>query len=325
MNIISSLYKLKHETSNLREKGLLRDLKRNSPLMLMMIPGLIVLFFNSYLPMAGIVMAFQKINYDRLAFLGDWAGFKNFEFFFKTTDAWIITRNTIAYNVVFIFLGLVTSVFFAISLNELINRTLSKFYQTMMFLPYFMSYIVISYIVFALLGFDKGFVNKGILEPLGHASVNWYMEPKYWPFILTILDTWKGAGYSSVVYLAAIVNMDTSYYEAARIDGATKWQQIKWITLPMLKPMMIILTIMAVGKIFNSDFGLFYTVPMNSGGLYNVTSTIDTYVYRTMASASGANFNMSAAAGLYQSLVGFVCVLVTNRIVKKVESEYALF
>jgi putative aldouronate transport system permease protein len=305
--------------------GRLREFKKNWTLVAMMIPGLIVLLFNSYIPMAGIVMAFQKINYSRLAFLGNWVGFKNFEFFFKTTDAWLITRNTLLYNVTFIILGVVTSVFFAIALSELVNRTTSNFYQTVMFLPYFMSYIVISYIVFALLGYEKGFVNNSILKALGHDSVNWYMQPKYWPSILTVLDTWKGAGYSSVVYLAAILNIDPSFYEAARIDGASKWQQIKNITIPMLKPMMIILTLLAIGKIFNSDFGLFYTVPMNSGGLYNVTSTIDTYVYRTMATGAGSNLNMSAAAGLYQSLVGFIFVLTTNKIVKRIEKDYALF
>jgi putative aldouronate transport system permease protein len=303
----------------------LREFKKNRTLIAMMIPGIIVLFFNSYLPMTGIVMAFQKINYSRLAFLGDWVGFKNFEFFLKTTDAWLITRNTLFYNITFIILGLVTSVFFAIALSELVNRTASNFYQTVMFLPYFMSYIVISYIVFALLGYEKGFVNNSILKILGHAPVNWYMEPKAWPSILTIVDTWKGAGYSSVVYLAAILNVDPSYYEAARIDGASKWQQIKCITLPMIKPMMIILTLLAVGKIFNSDFGLFYNVPMNNGGLYNVTSTIDTYVYRTMTTGAGSNFNMSAAAGLYQSVVGFIFVLITNKIVKTIEKDYALF
>lgn len=303
----------------------LRDFRKNKPLLLMMVPGLLVLFFNSYLPMFGIVMAFQKINYSRMVFFGDWVGFKNFSFFFKTTDAFIITRNTILYNLAFIILELITSVFFAISLNELVNRRASKFYQTVMFLPYFMSWIVISYIVFALLGYENGYINHSVLKALGMDRINWYMEPKFWPYIIILLDLWKGAGYNSVIYLAAITNIDQTYYESAFIDGASKYQQIKSITLPLLKPMMIIMTLLSIGKIFNSDFGLFYTVPMNSGALYNVTSTIDTYVYRTMASAYGSNFNMSAAAGLYQSLVGFVCVMITNKIVKRIDTDYALF
>lgn len=303
----------------------LRDFRKNRPLLLMTVPGLLVLLINSYLPMFGIVMAFQKINFDRMAFFGDWVGLKNFSFFFRTTDAFIITRNTILYNLAFIFLGLVTSVFFAISLNELTNRRASKFYQTVMFLPYFMSWIVISYIVFALLGYENGYINHSVLKALGFGPVNWYMEPKIWPHIIIMLDLWKNAGYNSVIYLAAITNIDNTYYEAAHIDGASKLQQIRYVTLPMLKPMMIIMTLLAIGKIFNSDFGLFYTVPMNSGALYNVTSTIDTYVYRTMASAFGSNFNMSAAAGFYQSFVGFVCVIITNNIVRRIDSDYALF
>jgi len=209
----------------------LRDFRKNRPLLLMTVPGLLVLLINSYLPMFGIVMAFQKINFDRMAFFGDWVGLKNFSFFFRTTDAFIITRNTILYNLAFIFLGLVTSVFFAISLNELTNRRASKFYQTVMFLPYFMSWIVISYIVFALLGYENGYINHSVLKALGFGPVNWYMEPKIWPHIIIMLDLWKNAGYNSVIYLAAITNIDNTYYEAAHIDGASKLQQIRYVTL----------------------------------------------------------------------------------------------
>lgn len=303
------------------------EIRKNRMLFLMMVPGLLILFFNSYLPMTGLVMAFQKINFRRFAFFGDWIGLKNLEVFFKSPFASIITRNTLLYNFMFILFGTAVALFFAIALNELTGRIKSRFYQTVMFLPYFMSWVVITYIVEAFLSSEYGYMNSSILPLFGHQAVNWYATPKYWPVIIVLLNVWKGAGYSSVMYLAAITNLDQTYYEAARIDGATKMQQIFKITLPLLKPMIIILTLLSIGKIFNTDIGLFYSVPMiaTNGGLMTTTSTIDTYVYINLTNASAASVNIAAAAAFLQSFLGFALVLLTNAITRKISAENALF
>lgn len=251
-----------------------------------------------------------------------WVGFENFKFLFKTQDAYIITRNTILYNLVFITLGLIIPVAFAIALHEINNQWLKKFYQTGMMFPHFLSWIVVSYFVFSFLSADKGLINQ-FLVSTGKEPINWYFSPSYWPPILIFINVWKGTGYNSVVYLASIVGIDKTYYEAAMIDGASKWQQIKNITLPLLTPLMIILTILAVGRIIYADFGLFYQVPKDSGALYSVTNVIDTYVFRGLMVMG--DIGMSTAAGLYQSFVGFILVLGSNLIVKKINPDHALF
>lgn len=304
-------------------KGFFKEIWKNKALFLMLAPGAIILFFVNYLPMAGIIIAFKSIDYSKGLFGGEWVGFENFEFFFVTPDAFTITRNTVLYNVAFIIIGLVVSVFFAIILNELVNRRLAKLYQSTMFLPYFLSWIVISYLAFAFFSAEFGFVNSAILAPLGLEPIQWYTEPKYWPYILLFFNLWKYTGYNSVIYLASIVGIDTEYYEAAAIDGATKWQQIKHITLPLLTPLMVILTLLAVGRIFNADFGLFYQVPRNQGALYDTTNVLDTYVYRALMNS--ADIGMASAAGLYQAAVGFILVIVSNLVVRKIDKEKALF
>ncbi len=293
-------------------------------LLLLLLPGTIILLINNYLPMAGVVIAFQKSDYRKGLFGGDFVGLKNFEFFFKTDFAALITRNTLLYNLAFILVGTLVALFFAAVLSELRNKFAKKIYQTIILLPYFMSWVVVSYIVFSLFGSDYGFINTQLFPLLGIEPVSWYTQQKYWPFLLIFFNTWHGVGYSSIVYLAAITNMDAALYEAAFIDGASKWQQFSRITLPLLKPIIIIMTLLAIGRIFNTDIGLFYSVPMDSGALYPVTSTIDTYVYRTMASGIG-DTNMAAAAGFYQSLVGFVFVVTVNLIVRKIDKASALF
>jgi putative aldouronate transport system permease protein len=310
-----------------KKSGVRSEMRKNRMLFLMMVPGLLVLLINSYLPMGGLVMAFQKINYRRFAFFGDWVGLQNLDVFFKSPFAAIITENTLKYNFLFIIFGTVVALFFAIALNELTGRRKSKFYQTVMFLPYYMSWVVITYIVAAFLSNDYGFLNKVLLPFFGAQPVNWYASPQYWPTILVLLNVWKGAGYGSVMYLAAITNIDQTYYEAARIDGATKMQQIFKITLPMLKPMIIILTLLSVGKIFNTDIGLFYSVPMivTNGGLTTTTSTIDTYVYMNLIDSSASAINIAAAAAFLQSFLGFALVVITNAITKKISAENALF
>ncbi|MBR2568136.1 MAG: sugar ABC transporter permease, partial [Paenibacillus sp.] len=252
----------------------------------------------------------------------EWVGFKNFEYLFSTNDAYIITRNTILYNVVFIILGLVCAVAMAIILSEIVNKRLAKVYQTGMFLPHFLSWVIVGYFTFSFLSVDKGVLNQ-FLVWIGQDPVSWYSESKYWPYILVFLNLWKGIGYSSVVYLAAIVGIDKTYYEAAMIDGANKWQQIRHITIPSISTLMTILTLLAVGRIFYADFGLFYQIPRDSGPLYSVTNVIDTYVYRGLKVTG--DISMSTAAGLYQSFVGFILVMTSNWIVRKFNKENALF
>jgi putative aldouronate transport system permease protein len=231
-------------------------------------------------------------------------------------------KNTIGYNALWIVLGLIISVSFAIMLNELSNKFVAKVHQTLMFFPYFLSWVVASYFVLAFLDPTRGLLVH-LQQSWGMEVTNWYNDNKPWPVILTIANLWKNIGYSTILYLAAITGIDASQYEAASIDGATKWQQVRYVTIPHLKPMIIILFIMNVGKIFNADFGLFWNVPMNSGPLFPTTQVIDTYVYRALMATN--NVGMSTAAGLLQNLVGFVCLMGANTLVRKVDEDSSLF
>lgn len=292
----------------------------------MMLPGLVYLFINNYLPMFGIVIAFKNITHTNgiLGILSNqWCGLDNFKFLFKTSDAWIITRNTVLYNLAFIVLGTVIAIAFAILLNEIRNKFFSRLYQSLIILPSLISMVIVAYLVYAVLSQSTGMMNKSILPMLGLDKVDWYQDPRYWPIILPLVNIWKTAGFNCIIYFAAIVGISPDFYEAARLDGATKWQQIRHITLPSIKPVIIMLTILMVGKIFYSDFGLFYQVPMNSGMLYDTTNTIDTYVYRGLMQLG--DIGMSSAAGVYQSIVGFVLVIASNLIVRKTSKENALF
>jgi putative aldouronate transport system permease protein len=231
-------------------------------------------------------------------------------------------RNTLLYNFIFIVLGIIIPVTLAIMISQLHNKRIAKVYQTGIFLPHFLSWVVVSYFVFSFLSVDKGLFNQ-VMKIFGRDSVQWYMEEKYWPYIIIFLNTWKGVGYGMVVYLASISGIDASLYEAAVIDGATKWQQVKHVTLPMLKPIMIILFILSVGRIFSSDFGLFYQVPRNSGPLVNATQTIDVYVYKALMGMN--NIGFSSAASFLQSIFGLVTILSANLIVRKIDPESSLF
>lgn len=298
-------------------------LKRYWPFYVMMIPGIVYLFINNYIPIAGLVIAFKKVNYSLGVLKSPWTGLSNFEYLFKTKDAWIITRNTIGYNIAFIILGTILAVIIAILLNDVRRIVPKKIYQTLILVPYLISTVLVSYLVYAFLGTEVGFINKSILGPLGISPISWYTSPKYWPVILVIVHLWKTVGYSSIIYYATVVGIDRTYYEAAVVDGASRWQQVRFITLPSLKTTIITLTLLHVGRIFYSDFGLFYQVPMNSGMLMDVTNTIDTYVYRGLMTLN--DVGRASAAGFYQSCVGFVVVLGANLLVRKVDSESALF
>jgi len=298
--------------------------RKYAPLLIMMIPGLLYLLINNYLPMAGIVIAFKKINFAKGIFNSDWTGLDNFTYLFKTTDAFIITRNTILYNVVFIVIGTILSLACAILLNEIRQKRLLKGYQAIITLPHLISMVIVSYLVYALLSADTGFINKTVLPWLGiDEGIMWYSEAKYWPFILTLVHFWKSVGYSSIVFFAALLGIDEEYYEAAKLDGASRLKQIWHITLPLLAPVITMLTLLSVGRIFYSDFGLFYQVPLNSGALFETTATIDTYVFRGLTGTG--DIGMSTAAGVYQSIVGFVLVILANYTVRRVSKDNALF
>ena len=290
------------------------------PLILMMLPGLVYLFVNNYMPMYGLTIAFRKLDYAKGILKSPFVGFENFEFLFKTKDAWIMMRNTVAYNIVFILLGIVVAVAIALMMTEIGKMRIAKVIQPIICFPNMVSMVVISYLVYAFLG-SNGFVNNSILGP--ENSISWYKEPKYWPTILTIVHFWQVAGYSSIIYIATISGIDTGLYEAARLDGASRWQQICKITLPLIKPTIVLMLLMSVGRIFNSDFGLFLQVPMNSGMLYDTTQTIDTYSYRALMQLN--DVSKSSATGVFQSVIGFVLVLISNLIVRHVDKDSALF
>jgi len=297
--------------------------KRYAPLFIMVLPGVLYMLFNNYLPMLGLVIAFKDINYTKGILGSDWTGLKNFEFLFRTSDAFTITRNTILYNGGFIVINTLIAITVAILLNGLKNRFASRVYQSVILLPYLISTVVVGYLVFALLSMDSGLMNRTILPALGLDPIMWYNEPKFWPYILTIVHTWKEAGYLCVIYLAAVLGIDKEFYEAAKIDGANTRKQVLHITLPMIMPVIIIMTLLSIGKIFYADFGLFYQVPLNSGILSSTTDVIDTYVYRSLLNLG--DIGMASAAGFYQSIVGFVLVIAANMLVRKISRDSALF
>ena len=307
----------------MRKKSLAKNLKKYWPFYFLALPGLAYFFINSYIPMGGLILAFEKYTVSGGIFGSKKVGFDNFKFLFSNADAWIMTRNTLLYNIVFIILGLVISILVAYLLHELKSNVSRKFYQTVILFPSLLSVIIVSYLANALLAGDTGFINNHILLPLGLEPVSFYSEKKWWPFILTFVHFWQMTGTSCILYLANMSAIDPSLYEAASMDGASRFQKLTKITIPCLIPTIITLTILAVGKIFNSDFGLFYQVPMNSGALIDVTQTIDTYVYRGLMNT--ANMGMSAAACFYQSVVGFCLVMITNSIVRRISSDNAMF
>lgn len=299
------------------------NFRRIWPFYLMVLPGVVYLLINNYMPMFGIVIAFKDMNFMKGIFGSDWCGLENFRFLFGTKDAWSITRNTICYNVIFFIIGTFMAILLAISLNEVRSKYASKAYQTLILLPYLMSWVVISYLAFAFLSGENGFLNNTLFPAIGLKPVNWYQDKDYWPFILILVNTWKNVGYSMIIYFSSIVGISQDYYEAARIDGASKLKQIKYITLPLLKPTVITMFILRVGQVFRSDFGLFYQVTRNSGPLYEYTRTIDVYVYQALM--KNADYGMSSAASVYQSVCGFILIVAANQLIKKYQASSALF
>ncbi|BFH65741.1 ABC transporter permease [Paenibacillus azoreducens] len=298
--------------------------KQDVELTFLALPTTVWYILFCFLPMFGIIIAFKDFKISG-GFLSNvlnspWSGFKNFEFLFKSNDAWIIIRNTLGYNIIFIILSIVIPVTLALMIGMLHNRKAGKVYQTMMFLPYFLSWVVVSAVGWAFLSFDKGIVNQ-MLVNMGSEPINWYMEPKYWPYFLIFMNVWKGLGYGMVVYLATITGIDKTYYEAAVIDGASIWQQTRFITLPLMKLVIVMMFILAVGRIFYTDFGLFFQVPRDSNSLFNVTTTIDVLVYKQLKTAT---VGMASAAAFVQSVLGCLMILTANWVVRRIDPDSAM-
>ena len=308
-------------------KKFVRTLRENFIFLLMVLPGAAWLILFFYIPVFGNIVAFKDYHITGEGFIDSvmkskWVGFDNFKFLFSSKDAYIITRNTVLYNLGFIFLGLIVSVGIAIIFSELRSKRVVKVLQTSMLFPYFLSWVIISFFTDAFLNVDKGLVNH-ILASFGMKAINFYSELWIWPALLLFLGIWKGFGYSSVMYYATIMGIDPTFYEAATVDGASKWQRIRNITIPKLSSLITVLTILAVGNIFRADFGLFYQIPHNAGALYSVTNVIDVYVYNGLTKSG--DIGMTAAAGLYQSVVGLVLVLISNIIARRIDKNAALF
>ena len=306
--------------SRLRTFGI--DLRKNRIFLLLLLPAVAYVLVFSYTPMIGVIMAFKKYNFTQGLFASPWVGLKNFKFLMVSNKLWPLTRNTLLYNLAFISIGMVMEVGFAVIINEMRCRWFKKVFQSFIFLPYFISWVIASAVVQTLLDYDFGLISR-TLKSLGLPMVNVYVDARPWPFLLVFFRMWKGVGYGSIVYLSAISGIDSEMYEAADIDGANSWQKLFCITLPNLVPTMVIMFLLACGQIFRGDFGMFYQLIGNNGVLLEVGDILDLYIYRAMA--GNANLGYGAAAGLYQSVLCFVTILLANFVVKKIQPDYTLF
>ncbi len=300
--------------------------KSQLPLTGMCFPAIILVFMFSYMPMFGIILAFKDFNVRDGIFGSPWNGLANFSYLFKSNDAYIMLRNTLGYNLLFLTVGTALNVTLAISVSLLRGKWGKKIYQTIYVMPYFLSMVIVSYLVLSLLNMENGFLNRTILPMFGIDPINWYTVEGPWPWILSIVNFWKWTGYSSIMYIAAIAGIDNQLYEAAAIDGATLWKQIWHITIPSLRTLICIQIILNVGQILGGDFGLYYQVPMNSGAIKNVTTTIPVYVFKNLTSGSANTLGLASSTSFIQSVVGCILVVTTNKIVDKIShGENSLF
>lgn len=307
-------------TGRRRHAGWLRA--ENREYFAMVTPVVLHLLIFAYIPMFGVVLAFKDFRYN-LGILGSpWCGLDNFVFFFTSQDAWRVTRNTVGYSLLFIVTGMAVAVTMALFLYEIKSRAAVKAYQTIAILPHFLSWVVVGYMTYAIFNPVHGVLGR-LLEALGLLDFNVYTNPGAWPLIMPLLNIWKGTGMGTILYYAALMGINREYFEAARIDGATKLQVTWHVSIPFLLPVMTILLILALGNVFRADFGLFYEIPRNSGNLYRTTDVIDTYVFRALR--EHGDIGMSAAVGLYQSLVGFVMILLANGVVRWMDPDSSLF
>ncbi|MBV9353919.1 MAG: sugar ABC transporter permease [Chloroflexi bacterium] len=299
-----------------------RDLSRYGPLLLMAAPGLILLFVFAYLPLPGLILAFKDYNF-RQGILGStWVGMRNFAFLFNSGTAVTIIRNTLLLNVLFIVSTQLAALVAALLIHEVYDHFVTRVYQSILFFPYFISFVLVGYFTFALLNSETGFVNA-TLTAFGGSSIDWYASPQFWPYILTAVNLWRDVGYLTIIYVAGIIGIHPEYFEAARIDGANRWGEAWYITLPLIRPLIIITVLLAIGRIFFANFDLIYNVTRDTGLLYPTTDVIDTYVFRSLKTLG--NFNLASAAGLFQATVGFLLVLASNWLVRRVDSDQALF
>lgn len=303
-------------------RGFFKKLYKYRVFLLMLAPAVIYTLIFAYYPMTGIVMAFKKYNYAGGIWGSPWNGLENFKFFFKSGQAGLVTRNTVLYNVMFIVVNTIAQIAAAILLTEIHNKYYRKITQSVMFLPYFISWVIVGVMAFNIFSSDYGFLNR-IITYFGGEKISFYTTPQVWPFILLFFSVWKGIGYGSVMYLAAIMGIDTSIYEAAKIDGANVFQRIFRVTIPSIMPTTIILFLLSVGGIFKGNFDMFYNLVGYNGLLYNTTDVIDTLTFRALISSN--DFGMSAAIGLYQSVLCFVTILIVNKLVSLYEKDYTLF
>ncbi|WP_339294817.1 ABC transporter permease subunit [Paenibacillus sp. FSL W7-1279] len=307
---------------NARKRPVLKHIVRNPFLYAMAVPGLLFFLVFSYFPIYGIMIAFKDYNFAKGITGSEWVGLKNFNYFFTSDDFWVILRNTLMLNMLFILFTTAAAVLIALMFNEIRNKYFKRISQSLIFLPYFMSWIVVGMIVQSLFGGEEPMINTW-LQSFGLEPVNWMFESKLWPFILTVIRVWQGAGYLSIIFLAAITGISEDLYEAARIDGASKPQIVLRITLPLLVPTVMIMTLLAVGKIFNGDFAMIYAIIGDNSLLYPTTDVIDTFVFRSMRQLH--DFGMSSAVGLFQSVMGLIFVIAANWITRRVSKESALF
>ena len=302
--------------------SLKKDLKMNWQLYLMGAPAIILLFIFGYMMDFGAIMAFQELDYNKGLFTSPFVGFKNFEYLFAGTTIWRVTRNTVLYNLAFMTVNTVVSIGLALIINEMTNKKVSKVVQTILIMPYFLSMVVVSIIVYAFLAYDSGFLNN-MLANFGVEKQNWYKMAEVWPYFIVFINMWKNVGFSSITYTAIISGIPQEYYEASTIDGASRWQQCWKITLPQMKTIIAIGLINSLSAILNSDFDLFYVITKNDGALYSTTQVLSTYTYNALRSMS--NLGMTAAAGLYVSFIGMLLVLLSNFVVKKIDPDSAMF
>lgn len=310
------------ERRTYKEPGFFKEFRKNWVLFILLLPTILYFAINSYLPMAGIYFAFEKFNFRDGLWTSPFVMFDNFEYIWKA-DLLKLVKNTVLYNLVFIVLGHILKIFIAILISKLTLKWFKRLNQTLIFMPHFVSYVLLSVIVYNALTYETGAVNT-FLSSIGLNRIDFYNTPGYWPFIIVFFELWKGVGYGSVVYLAAILGIDKTYYEAAEVDGANVFQQIRYITLPLLKPTFIILVLFSLGNIMRGQFDLFYQVVGNNGLLFNTTDIFDTYVYR-LTMTNPLNNGLGTAAGLFQSIFGFIVILITNYLVKRKNEDYSLF
>jgi putative aldouronate transport system permease protein len=288
----------------------------------MALPLVIVVLIFSYIPMIGLVLAFKNYDFSQGVFGSAWVGFKNFEFFFKSGVAIRLIRNTVGLNFLFMIAVQILSITTALFLNEIFEYRIAKIYQSVFFFPHFISWVIVGFFSYAALNSNNGIINN-LLSSINLPQVNWYASPALWPAILTFIATWKGLGYFSIIYLAGIVSISPEYYEALRVDGGKKWQEMWYITLPFLKPLIYINVFLSLGRVFYANFDFFYNVVRNTSLIMSTTDVMDTYIVRTLTVTG--DFNMASAAGLFQGVCGFILVVTANWIVSKIDNENTIF